>query len=555
MPAAGTRIFADSAADAAFPVQQRTTPFDRPPVHQFRIHDPAGPDRLLPPTPARDGGNGSTDGRWSMSSCFLIGTDGRPARGAWKQVGDTIYAKPASDTPIGLALLVDVGAAGRLVLQTCFLPAREKPYDLFIEIARSMIKQFVEECETWQMWNPALAKEAIELWESARATFRDALRCDDPLEAERLARRSIAFGLDAGEALALRHSGHLVSRRARRKAVSSTTLGVCVDPATPPTPASMAAAKRFDVIALRAPWALIERKEGKRDFSAIDAWASWCVQEKKPLVLGPLIDFGTTDGEPNALPPHALAARGDAKKFRELVWKQARALAERYGATTPIFIVTSGANCAGWHEEGIERMVDLTRTAVVAVRDVARAARVVVELQSPAAEHWRGAKGTAWPTSFLQGLVAANLNLTAAGVRFTQGGGADPARDLMTTAGLLDGYVGRELPIFVTGFGVPSSGDGSRAMLERGTWRGRASDDAMPAWSPETQARWGASLLTIALARTFIEGAWWSRLQDVRGGAADGVIDADGNPKPILAKLLEIRQRLERDARSRKAAP
>jgi hypothetical protein len=200
-------------------------------------------------------------------------------------------------------------------------------------------------------------------------------------------------------------------------------------------------------------------------------------------------------------------------------------------------------------------MVDLTRTAVVAVRDVARTARVLVELQSPAAEQWRGAKGTAWPTSFLQGLVAANLNLTAAGVRFTQGGGADPARDLMTTAGLLDGYVGRELPIFVTGFGVPSSGDGSRATLERGTWRGRASDDAMPAWSPETQARWGASLLTIALARTFIEGAWWSRLQDVRGGAADGVIDADGNPKPILAKLLEIRQRLERDARSRKAAP
>ena len=186
---------------------------------------------------------------------------------------------------------------------------------------------------------------------------------------------------------------------------------------------------------------------------------------------------------------------------------------------------------------------------------VARAARVVVELQSPAAEHWRGAKGTAWPTSFLQGLVAANLNLTAAGVRFTQGGGADPARDLMTTAGLLDGYVGRELPIFVTGFGVPSSGDGSRAMLERGTWRGRASDDAMPAWSPETQARWGASLLTIALARTFIEGAWWSRLQDVRGGAADGVIDADGKPKPILAKLLEIRQRLEKDARSGRAAP
>jgi hypothetical protein len=317
----------------------------------------------------------------------------------------------------------------------------------------------------------------------------------------------------------------------------------------------MAAAKRFDVIALRTPWALIERKEGKRDFSAIDAWASWCVQEKKALVLGPIVDFGTTDGEARALPPHALAARKDAKKFRELVWNQARAVGERYGAATPIFIATSGANCAGWHEEGIERMVDLTRTAVVAVRDVARAARVVVELQSPGAEHWRGAKGTAWPTAFLQGLVAANLGLSAAGVRFTQGGGADPARDLMTTAGLLDGYVGRELPIFVSGFGVPSASDGSRAASSRGVWRGRTAEDAVPSWSPETQARWGASFLTVALARIFIEGAWWSRLQDERGGASDGVIDADGNPKPVLAKLLEIRRMLEADARGRRVAP
>ncbi|MFN9077794.1 MAG: hypothetical protein ACK5WX_10265, partial [bacterium] len=72
---------------------------------------------------------------------------------------------------------------------------------------------------------------------------------------------------------------------------------------------------------------------------------------------------------------------------------------------------------------------------------------------------------------------------------------------------------------------------------------------------PDTQARWGSSFLTVALARTFIEGAWWSRLQDVRGGPSDGVIDADGNPKPVLAKLLEIRQRLEADARARRVAP
>jgi hypothetical protein len=462
-----------------------------------------------------------------------------------------MYCRAANETPLGVALVVDAGRAGRLVLQTCFLPARERPYELFLEIARWTIKQFVEESETWQMWNPQIAKESIELWDSARAAFREALRCEDLLEAERIARRAIVLGLDAGEALAQRHAEHLVARRFRRKPPSSTTLGVCVDPELPPTAASTAAAKRFDVIALRTPWALIERKPGTRDFAAIDRWIEWCAKERKPLVLGPLVDFGTTDGTPHALPAHALALRSDPQRFREAVWNQVRAVAARYATTTPLFIAASGANCAGWHDEGIERMVELTRTAVVAVRDVAKAARVVVELQSPGAESWRGARGSVWPTSFLQGLVAANLHLAAAGVRFTQGGVADPVRDLMSTASLLDGFLGRDLPIFVTGFGVPSRDIGGVLAHSRGVWRGVDDANTHAHWSVDSQARWGTAFFSIALARSFVEGVWWSRLQDAPGGPTDGLIDASGNAKPVLAKLLEIRRTL--DERSRGA--
>ena len=248
------------------------------------------------------------------------------------------------------------------------------------------------------------------------------------------------------------------------------------------------------------------------------------------------------------------------------MWAHVRALAARYARTTPLVIAASGANCAGWHEEGIDRMVDLTRTAVAAVRDVAREAKVVVELQSPAAESWRGTKGTAWPTSFLQRLVAENLNLAAAGVRITQGASGDPVRDLMTTAGLLDGYVGRELPVFVTGFGVPSADDGAAISFARGVWTPRgarcggdgaagpaadpAHDDAPPKWSPRTQAEWGGALFSIILARTFLEGAWWSRLQDAPDGPRDGVLDAQGQPKPVFARLLAMRERIERDAKA-----
>ena len=495
---------------------------------RFRIHTPSALHTITDPKHGRV---------WDLRSAFLVGDNGRPIRGSIESQGDSICCNASGDVPLGISLLVDVPSAGRIVLQTCFLPQRAQPYDLFLEIARWLIKQFVEECETWQMWNPALSGPAFEYWESARETFRSAMRCDDPLDAERLALQSIASGIQAGECMTLRHADHLLGHRHRRKAASSTTLGVTVDPRTPPTAANTAAAKQFDVIALATPWKVIEPNAGKYDFTGLDAWVKWAASERKALVMGPLIDFTTSDGQPTELPAHALAARKDTKKMKELVWAQVQAVVSRYHNSTPLFVAVSGANCAGWSDDsagdGLERMVEFTRTAVVAVRDVKKTARVVVEIQSPGAESWRGAKGTSWPTSFLQRLVAENLSLAAAGVRFCQGGSNDPMRELMTIGSLLDGYIGRELSIFITGFGIPSAS--SAAELERrGSWHGAA--------SPQTQAEWGSAFMRVALARSFVEGAWWSRLQDVAAGPSDGVVDAAGKVKPVLAELLAVRQ-------------
>jgi hypothetical protein len=493
---------------------------------RFRVHDPTGPD-----------GTGS-NGSWSLRCAYLVGPDGRPAPGRVSVEGGHIACVAERDQPVGLALLVDAGAAGRVVLQTCFLPAQEEPYDLFIEIARWLIKAFILQSESWQMWNPQLSGEALHQWDIAREAFRGALRANDPVEAERLARTAVATGVGAAERLAERHSHFLFVRRFAKKGPAIGACGVCVDPSVTPRGAAVAVAKQFGVIALRTPWRRIEAKPGKLDFGAVDAWVQWAHAEKRPVVLGPLIDFGPSEhGGACGIPDHVMALHGEPKRFREAIWHFARAVAERYRAVTPFFVSVSGANLPAWRNDGIERMIELCRTATAAVRDARRDAKPILEIQSPGAEHWCGAKGAAWPTSFLQRVVGENLGFFAAGVRVVEGLGQDPAREFLTIADLLDGYLGRELPVFVSGFGVPSSGDGGQG----GCWRGP--------WTPESQARWGAEMLKISLARKWIEGAWWSRLQDT-AQATDGLLDRDGRPKPVLESLVRIRTRLEHgDAR------
>ncbi|MFM7052460.1 MAG: hypothetical protein ACKOYN_10060 [Planctomycetota bacterium] len=501
---------------------------------RFRVHDPNGPSGV-------DGAAAAGGAAW-LRCASIIGLDGRPVRGRLVRQGGVIEVEPADENPAGVALLVDAGGAGRMVLQTCFLPARDEPYDLFIEIARWMIKQFVEASEEWQMFNPARAADAFAAWERSRELFRAALREPDAAAAERLARRAIAHGVDAGEKLTLRHAGILFGARYAKRAASAATLGVCIDPHVTPQGNAAAAARRFDVLALRTPWRAIERTPGKFDLAAVDAWANWAAAERKALVIGPFVDLGSHGGDaPCELPDHVLAARGDAKRFRELVWNHARLMAERYQRAANLFIPVGGANVAAWREEGLDRMVEIVRTTAVAVRDAKRNAKLVLDIQSPGAEGWKGAKGAAWPIAFLQRVVGEAIGFDAASVRFEQGPGRDPARELLTTATLLDQYIGRELPIFVGGFGVPSSGDG----IERGAWRASSDAAAGPsAWTEQSQASWAASMLRIALSRPFVEGAWWANLQDVAGGRADGLLDAAGKAKPALSKLLSLRKQV-----------
>ncbi|MGA1224420.1 MAG: hypothetical protein ACO31E_07620 [Phycisphaerales bacterium] len=493
---------------------------------RFRVHDPKGPD-----------GSGAS-GAWSLRSAYLVGPDGRPAPGTVTVDGGVISCEPEREQPVGLALLVDTGAAGRIVLQTCFLPAKNEPYELFIEIARWLIKQFVLQSETWQMWNPLLSGEALHQWEIAREAFRAALRESEPVAGERLAREAVAVGVAAAERLAERHSHFLLVRRFARKGLGVGSTGLCVDPSIAPKGAATAVASRVGVIALRTPWTRIEARPGKRDFAAIDAWVQWAHAERKPIVLGPVVDFGPDEhGKGVGIPAHVMAEHRDPKRFRELIWHHAHAVATRYAAVTPFFITASGANLAVWRRDGIERMLELCRTATAAVRDVRRDAKAILEIQSPGAEHWCGVHGAAWPTSFLQRAVGENLGFFAAGVRFVLAQGQDPIREFLTVADLLDGYLGRDLPVFVSGFGVPSEGDGG----DGGCWHG--------AWTPGSQARWGGEMLQISLARKWIEGAWWSRLQDT-AHSTDGLLDVHGRPKPVLESILNLRNRLEHgDAR------
>ncbi|MEE2973046.1 MAG: hypothetical protein VX672_07965, partial [Planctomycetota bacterium] len=143
-----------------------------------------------------------------------------------------IRTKDVADA--ALRVQVDLGSRGEIILQTCMLPPRDRPYDLALELARHRIKTFIQKSEDWLMFDPAYAPDAVEHFETARHAFTDALVAHEITREGELAADAIQLGMQATDELADAHADILMHRRYARKTASSATLGTTIDPRLDP---------------------------------------------------------------------------------------------------------------------------------------------------------------------------------------------------------------------------------------------------------------------------------------------------------------------------------
>ncbi|MDZ4829022.1 MAG: hypothetical protein SGJ09_02345 [Phycisphaerae bacterium] len=418
------------------------------------------------------------------------------------------------------------------MLQTCILPPRDEPYVLLFELARHRIKHFIQKCEEWQMWDPALARGAMRLWDEARGIFARALLAKDERECERLSRKSLERSIEASEHLAMSHAEILLHRRFGTRPASSTTLGVVVRPSTPFTPAIVTALERdADVIEITINWREIEAKRGKPDFRNIDRWVKWAVEKKKPIMAGPLLDL-----REECLPDHARVFRHDYESFRNLAYDHVERIALRYGSAIGIWNVGSGFHANAFFELTVEQMVDLARRTTLLIRQQNRKAHALIELVDPFAESFMRRPGAVLPWRFIEILQQQGITFSAIGLRLTSGRVGAVARDLFQVSCALDRFLGREARVLISGFGVPCVDVDPQG----GSWR--------EGWSPKSQGSWAGRVASVALSKPFIDTLFWCEASDAAGPDARGygLFDETGAARPVLAKLTALRRKFRK---------
>jgi hypothetical protein len=493
-----------------------------PSILRFAVHDPG----LLGP--------GAED------AAHLIGADDGPLRGRVRFHAAGIRCGFA-DEIAALALPVRAGAAGSLFLQTCLLPPREEPYGLFLELARHRIKHFIQKCEEWQMWDPALSRGAMAMWDEARAVFATALLSNDLEESERLACSALEQSIEASERLADAHAEILLHRRFGTRAAGSIVLGAVVATERAPTGrVERLLADELDVVAVPMPWRLLEPAPGRHDYAAVDRWIEWAQSRRRPVMAGPLVDL-----REEALPPHVRDVRDDYRRFRDLAYDQVDRIVARYGAAVGIWNVGRGFHANEWLSLDAEQMIDLARRTILAVRQRQRKANTLVELGDAFGVGEARRPGALPPWRYLELLQQDGIPFSAAGVRFIPGADGEWTRDLFQMSATLDRFLGRESRLLVSGFAAPSCVDG----LEHGWWKG--------GWTREIQAEWAGRFAAIALSKPFVETLFWATAADDQdgSGAGRGLLDAAGRDRPVLSRLLAFRRALRRPLGQRRADP
>ena len=481
----------------------------------FAVYDRSGPAR-----------------EWPMHDVVLLGKGDVVVPGDVRFNPKTgcIECEPKESGAIGLGLLHKAGAAGHLALRTSLLTPNDTPYVLTRELARHSIGQFMVKCDEWQMAWLGDHHPAFERWEDARRTFTKCMVVSDPIKAHRFGQSSLVKAIDAAERLVLAHAEILLKRRFSERGASSTALGCRVHPERFGSGLQQVLGSQFGLIVLPLTWRMLCPRPGEYDWEKADRWMEWAMDNRRRVVVGPLIDL-----EPDGLPDWTASWSSDYLALRDAAYEHVERVVQRYGDSVGMWNLVSGMETASNGVSSEREMVDLLRTLALLVRSSNRGRRIVVEIARPWG-HYRAERPNApAPIAFISRLVQSGIRLDAVGLRLLMGGTkGTAARDLMEVCALLDRMLSLEVPVLVSACGVPDR------LVEggRGAWRG--------GWSPKVQAMWASLIPQIALARPYVESFIWGDLYDhpdmqPPGG---GLISDDGRAKQALSQLSALRKRL-----------
>jgi hypothetical protein len=429
-----------------------------------------------------------------------------------------------------------VDGTGTVLTSTATLIERPQPYPLVLELARGKVNQLRNQAADWLMGGLNMPPSLPGAIHEATLTFGRAAARAPSAESSQLAHAALAQAYAAADQLVGAYIHQVFQVRHQRQAKLDTTLGVRLEAAPPDGPPADALAGACNTICLPVTWAAVEPAEAEFHWDQPDQQLDWAITAGYHVVGGPLIDCAA-----GRLPNWLWLWEKDLASISSFMCDFVETAVRRYKGRIRTWQLTAGSNANTLLGLGEEEMLWLTVRLAEAARQSDPTIELVIGVAQPWGDYLASQVRSHSPFVFADTLIRSGLNLAALDLELVMGvrPRGSYCRDLLDASRMMDLYSLLGLPLQIT-MALPSSEDvdekaSAEMSVEAGRWRG--------GFTPETQAEWAAAFGKLVLCKPSVRSVLWSHLSDAEPHLFPwcGLVDANGQPKPALAKLAELR--------------
>ncbi|MEM6979544.1 MAG: glycoside hydrolase family 10 [Planctomycetota bacterium] len=502
------------------------------------------------------------------ANAYLCGIEGVPwqTRNALKNHRLTLTR--SVDTSAKLFMTCVVPEIGQRLLTTCTLRCGETPHRLLIELARGSCYRVRIQADTWQRGGLSLNDRFDALLKNGTAQFLDAVqgfRQSGPTDAvTQSAIASITTLEQAADELGQLFASQSIAFRRSRENRFSTMLAVGVRPPEPATiahlkTASIAGSSRssnddpqvsmqpvldcFNAAAVRVTWTAIETGSGRFDFEAVGKSIDACVAKSLKVIAGPLISY-----HESGLPSWLSLMEDDFEKLVTTMIQFVEATVTQLRGRVQLWNAASGLNTVGPLRLDDEQIMRMSIAVLQTIRRIDPNTPVIMSLDQPCGEYLSKDQNGISPLHFADALLRSGLGLAGIGLNFRFGhpDGSTFPRSSVEFAQLIDRWATLGTPLLVQ-LSVPGRAnphDETKHESRRLAHQLHPHLNGDSADWAEFQNQFTKPLVDTLLAKQVVHAIVWEHWSDEPEPSSAGLLDANGQPRPVLRYLSKIRDEL-----------
>jgi hypothetical protein len=476
----------------------------------------------------------------ALERAYLAGMEWIPWRGTtrWTDGNATreFILERSEEESGNLYIPWQVDGFGELTLATASLMEHEGQYRLDLELARGVVNRLRNQLAEWEGAGLRVPSEFYNSMSEASAALIDSVigQADDEVRYER-SNVAIKAALAAGNFLAKLYTTQTFAARHEQAAQLPTMLGAVLAHEAPQGAMATSYLEAANSAAVEIRWRDVEPSAGKFEWDALDRQIDWCQENNLRVIAGPLLQIDSLH-----LPDWLSLWEDDFDQLQSYARQFIQAAVDRYKDRVQVWNCAARMNVRGSLELTEEQTLRLIVAAIEEVRRTAPTAPAIISIDRPWAEYLASDDSDLAPLHFGDSLVRADLGLAGIGLELNLGywtGGTLP-RDVLTISQQIDRWsvLGLPLVIYIT---LPSCCDAVDPTSKFQPLPGFAGGATL-----ETQHEMAEQLLSLLLAKPFVQGVIWNQLSDAEPSqfAHGGIFDAQGLPKPVLAAMSSLRK-------------